>query len=217
LIADDLVDPWPVDMAGGETDYTAIGRAALANGKGLTIYQVTPTSAALGNLPVDALAHAFDGTATPAAFARSARGGQAAQVDLGGLVQLIGYDVDTRRARPGGRVAVTLYWQAQVPIPQDYHVFVHLEGDTATGSTPGIWGQADGRPVCWTFPTFDWRPGQIIADQHALYVKPDIPRGDYALLIGMYRPDTGTRLDVLDKAGNPAANFIKLATVSIRP
>ena len=216
LIADDLVDPWPADMAGGETDYTAIGRAALPNGKGLTIYQVTPTSDDLGNLPADALAYAFDGTATPAAFARSARGSQAAQVNLGSLTQLIGYDVDTRRARPGGRVAVTLYWQAQAPIPQDYHVFVHLEGDASTGSTPGIWGQADGRPVCWTYPTFDWRPGQIIADQHALYIKPDIPRGDYALLVGMYRPDTGARLDVLDETGNPVANFVKLTTVAIR-
>ena len=93
---------------------------------------------------------------------------------------------------------------------------MHLEGDNVAGSTPGIWGQADGRPVCWTYPTFDWRPGQIIADQHAIAIKPDTPPGDYPVLVGMYLPDTGDRLEVWDGAGNPVSNFVRLTTVSIR-
>jgi 4-amino-4-deoxy-L-arabinose transferase-like glycosyltransferase len=217
FIADDLVDPWPVDLDVIEASYEAIGRATLTNGKGLTLYQTRPATSDLGHLETGGdLAHAFDRTATPAAFARSARGSYPADANLDGIVQLIGYDVDTRRARPGGRVAVTLYWQAQVPIRDDYHVFVHLEGDEEAGSTPGIWGQADGRPVCWSYPTFDWRPGQIIADQHAITIKPDTPPGGYPILVGMYLPETGARLEVLDEAGEPVANSIELTTVSIR-
>jgi hypothetical protein len=83
--------------------------------------------------------YAFDGSATPAALPARREAARPLRLTWAAW-QLIGYDVDTRRARPGGRVAVTLYWQAQAPIPQDYHVFVHLEGDTATGSTPGILG-----------------------------------------------------------------------------
>jgi hypothetical protein len=125
--------------------------------------------------------------------------------------------VDTHRAWPGGRLAVTLYWQAMVPIKQDYHAFVHLEAASpdSTG-TSQIWGQADGRPVCWTYPTTDWRPGQVIADHHAIAIRPDTPAGSYPLLVGMYLPDTGRRLDVLDESGKPIANFVPLATVSVR-
>jgi hypothetical protein len=211
-----VVDPWPVDPGVIQADYDAVGQVALPNGKGLTLYQARPSTHDLGYVETDDLARAFDRTATPAAFARSARGNRPAGENLDGLFRLIGYDVDTRRAQPGGRVAITLYWQAQVPIAEDYHVFVHLEGEGGDKSPAGIWGQADGRPVCWTYPTFDWRPGQIIADQHALTVNPDIPPGDYPVLVGMYLPETGARLDVLDEAGNPVANFVDLATVPIR-
>jgi hypothetical protein len=216
LIADDLVDPWPLDTDIIQANYTIIGRASLPNHKGLTVYQAQPVTSNLAQLPNDALTRAFDGSAVPAAFARSARGSHPIDANLGGLIRLIGYDINARRAWPGGRVSVTLYWQAQAPISEDYHVFVHIEGDEKTGSKPGIWGQADGRPVCWTYPTYDWRPGQIIADQHAITVNPGTSPGDYPVLIGMYHPDTGARLDVLDVKGQPIANFVKLTTVPIR-
>ena len=216
FIADDLVDRVPVDLAKIQASYDGIGWAVLPNGKGLALYQARPSTAGPTSIEPDSLASNFDSTATPSAFARSARGSQPADADLGGLARLVGYDVDTRRAGPGGRLAVTLYWQVQSPVPADYHVFVHLEGDGTDASPAGIWGQADGRPVCWTYPTFDWRPGQIIADQHAITVKVDTPPGDYPVLVGMYRPDTGIRLDVLDGAGQPVTNFIKLTTVTTR-
>ncbi len=216
FIADDLVDRVPVDLNKIRASYDSIGRAVLPNGKGLVLYQTRPPTAGLASIEPDSLADSFDSTAAPSAFARSARGSQPADADLGRLVRLVGYDVDSRRAGPGGRLAVTLYWQVQSPIPADYHIFVHLEGDGTAASPAGIWGQADGRPVCWTYPTFDWRPGQIIADQHAITLKADTPPGDYPILVGLYRPDTGLRLDVLDGAGQPVANFVKLATVTIR-
>jgi hypothetical protein len=70
--------------------------------------------------------------------------------------------------------------------------------------------------VCWSYPTFDWRPGQLIADHYGLAIKPDTPSGEYALLVGMYQPDTGRRLDVLDRAGAPAANSVQLTTISVK-
>jgi len=195
--------------------YDALAEARLPNGKGLVIYQARPAEATpvAGGTParldLEALDQAFDRSAVPAAFARSARGSQAADVTLGGLVRLVGYDVDAQRARPGGRLAVTLYWQALAPLSEDYHVFVHLEREQ-------IWGQADGRPVCWTYPTRDWRPGQVIADHHAVAIRPDTPPGEYPLLVGMYTPGDGRRLDVLDAAGNPVANFVRLPIVIVR-
>jgi hypothetical protein len=215
FMADDVIDPWPVDTARMEASHALVGRALLPNGKGLAIYQAEPVAGELGSITPAAYADAYDRTATPAAFARSARGSRPLDVDLGGRVRLVGYDVDMRRAWPGGRLSVTLYWQAQAPLSEDYHVFVHVESDPAAGSPPGIWGQSDGRPACWTYPTYDWRPGQIIADQHAVPIQPETPGGAYALLVGMYAPDTGKRLEALDENSQPVSNYVKLTSVRV--
>ncbi|MGC8880596.1 MAG: hypothetical protein ACP5R2_15385, partial [Anaerolineae bacterium] len=180
------------------------------NEKGLMIYRAKSAGTPLGLLSFESLADAFDRTAVPGAFARSAHVTRRVEVDLGGIVRLIGYDLDDQRAYPGGRLTVTLYWQALGTTDEDYHVFVHLEQGTS------IWAQSDGRPVCWTYPTYVWRPGQIIADHHALPVRADTPPGTYPILVGMYRPEDGQRLEVLDAAAHPIANAIRVTTVTIR-
>jgi hypothetical protein len=210
FIADDLIDPVdvPVDMIA--SDYRQIGSLTLPNQKQMRIMQQQPTTLALDKLDEAALSALFDRTAIPAAFARSGRGAVPAQANFSNLVQLIGYDLDSRRAYPGGRIPVTLYWQTLAPIPASYHIFAHLEGSAGPAA------QADGVPVCWSYPTDLWRPGQIIADQHAIPIPPDTPPGRYSLQIGLYLPDTFERLDILDVAGNPAGVSVTIADVEIR-
>ena len=152
-------------------------------------WQRQPTTLALGELNEADLAWAFDQSATPPAFARSARGSQPIEQNIANKVLLVGYDLDTRRAYPGGRVPVTLYWQALQPLETSYQVFTHLAGEAGPAA------QSDGVPVCWQYPTDAWRPGQIIADQHAIALSPDIPPDDYPLEVGLYLPDTFQRLD----------------------
>jgi hypothetical protein len=96
---------------------------------------------------------------------------------------------------------------------------VHLEGlasDAETTGATGIWGQSDSTPGCRLYPTSGWYVGQTVADRHILTIKPDTPPGDYTVLAGMYSPEKGVGLDVWDETGNPAGNFVKLTTVSIR-
>jgi hypothetical protein len=208
-LAADLVDPVKIPTDVIATGYEQIGQVTLPNQKQMRIMQLRSGNVALGELNEVNLAHDFDQSAAPAAFARSARGSTPLEADFGHLVRLIGYDLDTRRAYPGGRVPVTLYWQALTSIPTSYHVFTHLEGPS------GPVAQADGVPVCWSYPTDRWRPGQIIADQHAIYLPPDTPPGDYPLQVGLYLADTLERLDVLDEAGNPMGTSVTLTQVSI--
>jgi 4-amino-4-deoxy-L-arabinose transferase-like glycosyltransferase len=210
FLADDLIDPVEVPTDLIASAYAQIGRVTLPNQKQLRIMQLQPSTLTLGDLADAPLAAAFDQTATPAAFARSARGAIAVEANFGNLIRLIGYDLDTRRAYSGGRIPVTLYWQALAPIPASYQVFTHLEGQN------GPVAQADSVPVCWTYPTEVWRPGQIIADQHAIPLKPETPPGDYPLQVGLYLPDTFARLDVLDEAGNPAGNSVTLTQVRLK-
>lgn len=209
FLADDLIDPVPVPAEVLNSSYRQIGGVVLPNQKQLRIMQQTPVTQQPGQLDELQLSRAFDASATPAAFARSARGSLPAQANFANLIQLVGYNLDTRRAYAGGRVPVTLYWQAIAPIPASYQVFTHLAGET------GPVAQADGVPVCWSYPTDVWRPGQIIADQHAIIISPDTPPGQYPLEIGLYLPDTFERLDVLDVAGNPAGASITLEEVLI--
>ncbi|MEM7345278.1 MAG: hypothetical protein AAF485_13650, partial [Chloroflexota bacterium] len=132
-------------------------------------------------------------------------------VNFSGLIRLIGYDLDTGRAFPGGRVPVTLYWQTIQPVPANYQVFTHLESEDT-----GLIAQADGVPVCWTYPTDIWRPGQIIADQHAITIPPETSPRLYPIQIGFYLADTFERLEILDEAGNPAGTSFMLTEVEIK-
>jgi len=216
LVAEDLVeslDQWSVSPDGLKIGYDAVGRIEASNGKGLTIYQVRPSTGNLGRIEVDSLERAFDRTATPARFLQSQQPSQPTDVSLHEAVRLIGYDLDLRRAAPGGRIAVTLYWKALVDIPLDLHVFVHLE--SADGDPPGVWGQSNGTPACGLSPTHTWKAGHVVADRRTFIIKPDTPPGNYAILTGMYLPEGGARLDVRDAAGNPVGNSVRLTTVSI--
>jgi len=210
FLADDLIDPVAIPNDTIKAHYEKIGVVTLPNLKQMQIMQQVPTTNTLGDLAEIVSAQDFDRTATPTAFARSARGSLPAEANFGNMIQLIGYDLDTRRAYPGGRVPVTLYWQALTQFEDSYQVFVHLESEA------GPVAQSDGVPVCWTYPTNDWRPGQIIADQHTISISPDVPPGDYPLEIGLYLPDNFERLDVMDIANNPAGTSITLDSVTIR-
>jgi hypothetical protein len=92
-------------------------------------------------------------------------------------------------ARPGDVLPVALYWRATHPVSADYHVFVHLI--TADGN---IVAQSDGQPALWTRPTSTWWPGESIEDRHALSLPVSLASGDYALITGLYLPDSGERL-----------------------
>lgn len=211
FLADDLVDPIEVPTELLATQYDQVGRLTLPNGKQMRIMQQKPTTLALGQLNEAELAQQFDRTTTPKAVARSSQGTVTQEINFGHRVRLIGYDLDSRRAYPSGRIMVTLYWQALASLPESYHVFTHLENEAQ-----GVVAQADGLPVCWSYPTDLWRPGQVVADQRAIAISPDVPPNEYRLEIGWYLPTTGQRLDWLDVAGNPAGTSFTLTHLVIK-
>jgi hypothetical protein len=112
-----------------------------------------------------------------------------AQVDLGGEVRLIGYDLNATKLAPGAALTVTVYWQAQREMVSDYKAFVHLldaAGRLAVGS--------DTIPANWTRPTTGWIAGEYITDPHTLKLPANLPPGDYRLEVGLYEEDSGVRL-----------------------
>jgi hypothetical protein len=115
------------------------------------------------------------------------------QADFAGQARLLGYDLRDAAIRPGEILAVTLYWQGLGPTAVPYTAFVHL-----VDGQGHIRGQRDGQPGGGDWPTTGWARGEILADVYELAVSPDAPPGSYTLEIGLYDPESGSRLPVLD-------------------
>jgi len=111
------------------------------------------------------------------------------ETTFGNAIRLVGYQVDASEVKPGGRLAVTAYWQALKPIDKSYTVFVHL-----IDSEGVIEAQRDTYPGLGNYPTQLWPPGEVFADRYVVY----IPETAYAPLdttvrVGLYEPG-GARL-----------------------
>jgi hypothetical protein len=130
---------------------------------------------------------------------------------LAGRVALLGYDLAESYAQPGGIVPITLHWQAQSLLSLRYKVFVHLI--SADGR---VEAQADDFPVCGTSHANTWTPGVVVLDRHMLKLPPDLPPGDYTMLVGMYEPDLNLRLNYFDIAGNEQGNSLTIGTLNVK-
>jgi len=116
------------------------------------------------------------------------------QVDLGGKVTFLGYELDKGIINPGETIRLVLYWQARAEMDRDYTVFTHL-----LDAESQIWAQKDSQPQKGNYPTSIWDEGEAVRDEHELEVAPDTPAGDYLIEVGIYLLETGERLPVLEE------------------
>jgi hypothetical protein len=94
----------------------------------------------------------------------------------------------TSPAQADDRVTVRLTWSAPEEITQSYKVFVHLyamDGRLVT--------QHDSVPVNELRPTWGWQPGELIMDNHGLWVPAGVSE-PLRLAVGLYDPESNTRL-----------------------
>jgi hypothetical protein len=114
-------------------------------------------------------------------------------------VRLLGYRVEPKSVTPGGRVRVTLCWEALRAIDQDYTLFIHLLGRDSLRV-----GERTTYPGQGRFPTTLWPVGQAFCDSYWLSVADWAPSPElYALEVGLYDADTGWRLPVKGTTGQP--------------
>ncbi len=137
--------------------------------------------------------------------------GNPLHVNLDNRLWLEGYDLEYRSPlRPGDTFHLRLYWRAERPLSQSYTVFNQVRAEEGR-----IVAQLDGTPVCDLYPTDEWDPGELIVDSYQIQIRPDTAPGTYALYSGMYLPETGERLTMLDAAGDPAGNEIRIAEIRV--
>ncbi len=128
-------------------------------------------------------------------------------VTFGDQITLVGYALNQSAFAPGDILQLTLFWRAEQPIATRYKVFVHLVGDPAQRPP----AQHDGEPGGGLALTTAWQPGLMVPDNHGVYLPLDLPSGDYALVVGLYRLDDGARLTTDNGADN-----LTLTAVTIR-
>ncbi len=144
-------------------------------------------------------------------------------VNFGDRMELAGYALDRRLARPGETVTLTLYWRGLRRMDVNYTVSAQLV-DAAQRKA----AQQDTWPLDGAAPTATWEPGRVLADEYALTIQ-DAPPGVYDVRVAVYvfRPceeegeEEGAgeivHLPVIPQDGRMLSNFVVLTHVRVAP
>ena len=132
------------------------------------------------------------------------------QVNFADIITLLGYHPATLSATSGESLALTLFWQAQQPIGDDYWLSLRLVDPAGH-----VFGRIDKRPAAYIYPTSRWVTGTVIPGPASLPVLGATPPGDYTLQASIFSPAHGTNLDVLDANGVPIGTEATIATVRL--
>ena len=125
-------------------------------------------------------------------------------------IDLLGYNLSDRHLVSGESLDLTLYWSPRGRPTHDYTVFVHL-----LDSSGQLRGQADSPPMAGEYPTSVWDAGEVIADLHTLSLAPDLPAGEYKIAIGLYDPETGQRVPIVDQDGQVSGDHVIISGLAV--
>jgi len=129
------------------------------------------------------------------------------EVNFEGRIKLLGYD-DSRPTPHASHL--TLYWQAQQPLTDDYQVSLRLRDEEGH-----YWGRLDRRPAAYLYPTTRWKVGELLFGRYELPVLPGTPPGEYQLEVILYSAARPEGLDIVD--GNGVAKGVRaiIGTVTV--
>ena len=92
-----------------------------------------------------------------------------------------GYDISPHVPQAGDILQITLYWEPDAHVGQDWITFIQL----FNGQGKKV-SQVDQMPGNGLYPPSAWQPGLLLADQYELQLPADLPAGRYHLLFGWY-------------------------------
>jgi hypothetical protein len=130
--------------------------------------------------------------------------------NLGGQVELLGYDSSFRFDQDKRIASVRLYWRNVTALDKDYTAFLHL-----TAPDGFVKAQQDRQPFNGLWPTSRWTPGVVLADRFDIPLDESIQPGQYLLVTGMYLPASGERIPVISGPSAPSPDAILLGRIDI--
>lgn len=96
---------------------------------------------------------------------------------------------DIRLERLGSWLRVTVYWEPLQAPAESLHGFAHLIGPPRPDSGSPLWAQND-----HAVTDHHWERGQIRRDVYLIPLPATLPQSNYMLHVGLYDPDTVTRI-----------------------
>jgi hypothetical protein len=126
--------------------------------------------------------------------------GREVKADLSDTVRLLGFDPPPSELEAGGRLPLTLYWQATTRPTVDYRARLSLVGPD--GARVAEERSVPGRA---SYPTSAWRGGDVVRDGRSLLVPATVPSDDYDLTV-----------ELLNEEGKLLEESAVLMDVSVR-
>lgn len=138
------------------------------------------------------------------------------EANIGGLVRLLGYDIENTSAQPGGAFRFTLYWEMLRPDDRDWSVFCHIF-DLELGLPVATRDRFPGQGL---LATSQMSPGTRWADRYVV----ELSETTYALTravieVGLYDRHTGERPPIVIEAGESemVENGLRFQLLTIEP
>ena len=91
-------------------------------------------------------------------------------------------------------IGVAIGWRAQESHLPDYTVFVQLLDAETNERLAGV----DTQPLKGEWPTSRWVRGEVVVDEYLVAIPPNLPPGPYNIIVGLYQPENGQRLNLPD-------------------
>ena len=151
--------------------------------------------------------------ATLATLSLAAKPGQVPNrlaVNFEDTFQLMGYELQPRRAAAGEMVVLQLYWQVERPLADDYTFFAQIVSEDTTR-----WASHDLSPMPLTSA---WVTGETQTLTFSLPLREDTPTDVYPIIVGMYtRTEEGgfDRLQILTADGRLTDDFFTVTPIRV--
>lgn len=134
---------------------------------------------------------------------------------FGDSLQLLGWDADALKVRPGETLRFNTHWQLSAPTDAAWVMFAHVRGAPKPDGNV-VYAQRDSEPCDESYPTWQWRVGERVVERTHIDLAADLPPGTYTLYIGWYDRDTQARLPITDTSGAPQGDDLALTTLVVR-
>jgi hypothetical protein len=132
-------------------------------------------------------------------------------IELGGEIQLRGFELSPDRLTTPGVLTVDLYWDSVKPPSADYVVRLTLV-DPA-GRTPAI---VDAMPFAGRYPTTLWRPDRLLHDRMLIAIPPLDQPGLVTAYLSAYPIGKGRELLEAVEHGEALDRYIELGRIKLR-
>jgi len=135
------------------------------------------------------------------------------EINFGGEMMLLGYNLCPTAVEAGGTFHLDLYWKAQHRLTTEYSAYARLKD-----AQSNLWSPKDSRrPGRYRDypPTTTWPLDEYAQDSYQIQVLPGTPPGEYDLVVGAFSKTTLEELDILDEQGGAVGTSVVIGKLRV--